>query len=49
MAKKKNQRRRQGQQKKRDSYTPLWVRIVAVICAVAIVGTAIPLAILFFH
>lgn len=46
MSKKKNA----GQKKQKSrSFTPLWVRIVAIGCAALILGTAVPLTILFLH
>jgi hypothetical protein len=38
---------KRGKQEK--STTPLWVRIVAIGIAVVILGTAIPVTLLFFH
>ncbi|MDD5952190.1 MAG: hypothetical protein PUC32_00840 [Oscillospiraceae bacterium] len=34
---------------KSGSFTPLWVKIVAIGCAVLMLGTAVPLTLLFLH
>ena len=46
MSKKKNQ---QEKKQRSGSFTPLWVRIVAIGSAVVLLGTAIPLTLIFLR
>lgn len=47
--KKQHHSQKRASPKKSGSYTPLWVKIVAIGCAAVMLGTAVPLTILFIH
>lgn len=46
MSEKKNQ---QKKKQRSGSFTPLWVRIVAIGSAVVMIGTAVPLTLIFLR